>query len=177
MFQEISKSQFNDIVSYVMSLENKNFQNYLLGKCGEVAFHNFINTYDLFDNFYRDDLNESILKPLNHADDGYDCKIISKVSNRVFNVQIKTTTSNPKNKNIILNKKLYNSKLDYYTKIPQDIFIFIKHISGLTYDIKGFITKENAIKVKIKDKPILGCYSINEQYLLPMNYFNEKYLN
>lgn len=159
MLQEISKSQFNDIVSYVMSLENKNFQNYLLGKCGEVAFHNFINTYDLFDNFYRDDLNEPILKPLNHADDGYDCKIISKVSNRVFNVQIKTTTSNPKNKNIILNKKLYNSKLDYYTKIPQDIFIFIKHISGLTYDINNYynlslsyLDKDNFEKLKSENQ-------------------------
>ena len=169
MTVSLSENQLSQIESFCNTLPGtKNRDNFFIGKCGEVAFHNFGIQTKLFKNFYGEDLFNSVLKNDGHADLGHDY-IMQSMQHpfvRIF-AQIKTTPR-LENANLILSKDLYDGKLNYYNGIPQDIFVFIRMLSRSTYDIVGYIDRQKAIEVYTEDKPVSGCYCINEKKLNPI---------
>lgn len=165
----LTENQLNQVNSFIENLgSGKNKNNYRLGVCGEIAFHNYGLNEKIFNNFYGDDLFNSILMDKKEADAGHDF-IAQSINNKFVKlfVQIKTT-SLMNGHNIPLSKSLYNAKLEYYNGIPQDIYVFVRKLSESTYDILGFITHENAVNCYVADRPILGCYCIHEKYLRPI---------
>lgn len=169
MIVSLSENQLNQVQSYIDTLDaSKNKDNYFVGKCGEVAVHNYGLITKTFKNFYGYELFESILNNIHKADLGHDL-ILQSLTNRYAKVfaQVKTVVCE-NGRNLLLDQRLYNDKLEYYNGIPQDIFIMVKKLSMSTYDVVGFIEYDDAISVYKKDFPVKGCYNIDEKHLQPI---------
>lgn len=171
MIISITEDQLYSISSYANTWDNTkhDINNIRLGKCGEVAFHNYIENSKVFSNFYGNILCDSILKETNKPDNGYDFILQSKINKyvRIF-TQIKTISGEHCH-NIPLDKEKYDNKtFTYYTGNRQDIFILIRKLSESTYDILGFITTCEALRYYKEDVPVKDCYCIHEKYLHPI---------
>lgn len=130
--------------------------------------HNYGYATKSYSNLCGFDLYKSVLSDPKHADIGADLVLQSeeKPYARLF-AQVKTITSD-RGTNLLLSKSLYDEKLDYYNDIPQDVFIVVRKLSESTYDILGFITKADAFKHYVEDKPVKGCYCIDTMWLRPI---------
>lgn len=174
MIISLTENQLNQVQYFINKLNKKhNKDNFFVGACGEIAVHNYGVFNNIYKNLFGNLLINSILKPTNIADNGYDL-ILQSYTNPYIKIiaQIKTIKKDTNGKNLLLSKKLYDSQLNYYNNIPQDIFILVKQLSKSTYDILGYITRYDAINYYIEDVPVNGCYNINLKYLTKFENIN-----